>query len=497
MTRAGVRAQRPTIHGIVGRIVRVWLAVGLYAALATPMLAQSPPPPPPPPAERAPAREMTEAERRAREAEREALKEQIRTYSELVQAMRESLAVREGNASQVAEIEQTVDELSRAIGEITDQLADLQLDVVDNRVRLRDGQGGEVTLEIPEDLPDQLSAGLSSITRMFLEEMPDTVRIGEFETGFTWDRDAGRLRVSPMAPTGEKRVIEGGLVKIRDDMEIAANEKVVGDAVAIMGDAQVAGRVVGDLVVVMGDALLEETAVVDGQVITILGRLDRADGAEVGSVTVINPGVATLSDDIFDTGGGWIAFGSYQLLFVLLLACVLLLLALAPARRREVLVETVQGRPLPSLGLGLLAVLVGHGLMLGLAAILVLTVIGIPVALLVLVALMLLDLAGIGLGSLAVGRWICARQGLGCPRPWRELILGMLVLHVPAFLSSLLGAVAAPAGLVMLLAWFGGFIKLITFCVGLGALLLSRFGTPQATPPIAPPLNPIPESTGP
>mgnify|MGYP000373259369 CR=1 FL=1 len=32
-------------------------------------------------------------------------------------------------------------------------------DVIDNRVRLRDGQGGEVTLEIPEDLPDQLSAG--------------------------------------------------------------------------------------------------------------------------------------------------------------------------------------------------------------------------------------------------------------------------------------------------------------------------------------------------
>ena len=40
------------------------------------------------------------------------------------------------------------------------------------------------------------------------------------------------------------------MVKLRDDLEITADEVVLGDVVAIMGDARVAGHVRGDLVVV-------------------------------------------------------------------------------------------------------------------------------------------------------------------------------------------------------------------------------------------------------
>lgn len=467
--------QHRWIRAGLGCVIAAWLV-----AVPGELRAQSPPPENPPPPPPQPQMREMEAARQAREAEKDALKEQIRQYSAMVQAMRETLAARETGEARADEIERTVMQLSEAIGEITMQLEDLQLDVIDNRVTLRDGRGGEVAVEIPEDLPEQLSAGLSSITRMFLEEMPDTVRIGEIETGIAFDRESGGLRFFPSPQRKPRRVIEGGLVKIRDDMEVAANEDVDGDAVAVMGDAVIRGRVAGDVVVVLGDVLLTETAVVDGQVYAILGHLDREEGAEIGGVTVISPGDAGFSGELFGGADGWITFVGYQFLFVILLACVLLMLALTPPIRREALIETVRMRFWPASGLGLLVLGVGHLLVIGLAAILVLTVIGIPVAALVLIALMLADLAAIGVGSLAFGRVLCSRAGLACPRPWRELVLGMMIIHTPSFLASLAAAVAVPSVLVLPLTWLGIALKIGVICAGLGAILLRRFGVPTA-----------------
>ncbi len=486
MTPWGEHGAVSRTHAIIAGAVLVALTLAAVPAAAQ---TSGPPQPAPPP----PSAERELAERLA---EKEALKQQIHEYSAMVQALRETLAARETTAPRTEEIERTVQELSLAIGEITDQLADLDLEVVDNRVRLRDGHGGEVTLEIPEDLPEQLSAGLSSITRMFLDELPDTVRIDEIETGFNWSFGDRGIQILPAERPAKRRVIEGGLVKIRDDMEIKANEDVDGDAVAIMGDATVAGRVTGDLVVVLGDVELAETAVVDGQVIAILGRLDRADGAEVGSVTVVSPGDAGLSGGWSAGSSDWVAFGSFQLLFLILVACALLLMALIPRARLEMLVETAERRLAASLGLGLLAVFIGHVLVVGLAGILVLTVIGIPVALLVLAALLVLDLAGIAIGAATAGRWFCGRLGLPCVYPWRELLLGLGVLHVPAFVSSALGAVAAPVGLVLMLGWIGAMVKVAALAIGLGALLLGRFGASSTAPPTTPPGTPLVENPG-
>ncbi|MEZ4387593.1 MAG: hypothetical protein R3D98_08460 [Candidatus Krumholzibacteriia bacterium] len=468
-------------YGIRRHLTRLGLLVAVCLASGG-ALGQTGAPPPPP-----------EAPRSAEAASREALKAEIRKYSALVQAMRESLAVREDGAQRTDEIEATVRDLTAAVGAITEQLADLELNVEDNQVSLRDGRGGQVTLEIPDNLSEQLSSSISTFTRRFLQDMPDTVRIGDTQTGFTWDLGQNGLQIVPLHPRRERRVIEGGLVKVRDDLEVAADEDVLGDAVGVLGDATIAGRIRGDLVVVLGDVLLTETAEVDGRVVTVLGRLDREPGAKVASVTVVSPGRAALSADFFDVTRGWGSFLVFQGLFVGLVILALLLLAIVPRARCLALVDAAERRPAPCLGLGLLAVLAGHAVVVGLAAILVLTVIGIPVALLALVALLLLDLAGVVVGAMVVGRTLCRRLGLGCPHLWRELLLGLLVLHLPAFLASLLGAFGAPGLLVGVIAWFGGLVKLVAFAIGLGALLLSRFGGQPGRPPVQVQLDPLPE----
>lgn len=422
-------------------------------------------------------------------AKREALREQIREYSELVRAMRDSLALQEQDTLQTRQIESTIVELSDAIGAITRQMSDLELEVIDNRVSLRDGRGGQVTLDVPENLSEQLSAGLSSISRMFLDQLPDTVQIGDVETGFTWSMGDHGVQFRPRKVQRERRIIDGGLVKITDDVAVAADEDVNGDVVAVMGDAEIAGLVRGDLVVVMGDVRLAETAEVQGQIVVVLGQLERDPGAAVADVTVIDPGGAGSRGDLGAFFRGWGALIAFQGLFVGLLLLALLLVAIVPRERVLVLVDVAAARPGMCLAVGMVAAVAGHAVVLGLSVLLVLTVIGIPVALVVLAALLVVDLAGISIGALLVGRLTCNRLGWACPMLWRELLVGFILLQTLPLLSSLLGVVLGSTALAMVLAWVGGALKLATFAMGLGALFIGRLGArsgklePVATPP--------------
>jgi hypothetical protein len=416
---------------------------------------------------------------------RDSLRQEITRYSELIAALRDSVEALERaedpRRERLARVERSIGALNRSLGSLTGQLSALQLEIEEGEVRLRDQRGGEVTLEIPPDLPDQLREGLSSLSRVILEEMPDTLHIGDQESGFTWSWSQDGIDIRPVAPPPQKRTIEGGLVKFRDPLRVAADEVVLGDVVAILGDAEVSGHVRGDLVVVLGHLRLDDGAVVEGEVISVLGGVDRADGASVGALTVIDPGLTLLpGGDLGLLVGGWAEFGVWQAMFLLLLLLVVILLAAVPRPRLLAVAATLEGRPLQSIGAGMVLGLLGHVAVLGLAAILVLTVIGIPVALLLVLALGLLDLLAVGVAGLATGRRFCARLALGCGHPWRETFLGLVVLHLPALLAGLVAAAGAAPLLVLLLVWLGRLVKILAFCAGLGALLLGRLGAAAA-----------------
>jgi len=415
-------------------------------------------------------------------ATREALRDQIRQYSELVRAMRDSLALQEQDTLQARQIESTIIELSDAVGAITRQLSDLELEVNDNRVSLRDGRGGQVTLDVPENLSEQLSMGLSSISRMFLDQLPDTVQIGDVETGFTWSMGDHGIQFVPRSAHRERRVIDGGLVKITDDVAVAVDEDVNGDVVAVMGDAEIAGLVRGDLVVVMGDVRLAETAEVQGQIVVVLGQLERDPGAVVGDMTVIDPGGAGSLGDLGAFFRGWGALVAFQGLFVGLLLLALLLNAVVPRERTLAVVDVALARPIACLAVGLVGLVAGHAVILGLSVLLVLTVIGIPVALVVLAALLLVDLAGIAVGAILSGRLACRRLGWACPMLWRELVIGFVLLQTLPFLASLMGVTLGSTVVAATLAWLGGGLKLVTFAIGLGALFNGRLGARAGKP---------------
>lgn len=432
-------------------------------------------------------------------ATREALRDQIREYSELVRAMRDSLArqaVQEQDSLQTRQIESTIIELSDAVGAITRQLSELEVEVADNRVSLRDGRGGQVTLDVPENLSEQLSTGLSSISRMFLDQLPDTVQIGDVETGFTWAMGDHGIQFKPRSAHRERRVIDGGLVKITDDASVAADEDVNGDVVAVMGDAEIAGLVRGDLIVVMGDVHLAETAEVQGQIVVVLGQLEREPGAVVADVTVVSPGGAGAPGDLGAFFRGWGALAAFQGLFIGLLLLSLLLLVLVPGDRVLAVVDVASARPGPCLAMGLVALFGGHAVVLGLSVLLVLTVIGIPVALVVLAALLVVDLAGIAIGAVLVGRLACDRLGWACSALWQALVVGFVLLQALPLLASLAGVMLGETAAVTALAWIGGLLKLVAFTIGLGALINGRFGirTDRVATPGAPGnlLNPPP-----
>lgn len=421
----------------------------------------------------------TAAEVQTPEAVRDSLRLEIRRYSELIRTLRDSLAEAERSQAVderwLTEAESAVNALGEAIGMITDQLAQVEIEIDAGRFSLRDGRGGHVTLSLPPDLGDKLSQGLTSITRMILEEIPDTLRILDGAAGQarSWfDRNSGSFFTTRPA----ERLIQGDIVKLNDDLHIAPNEVIAGDVIAIFGDVVVEGKIRGDLIVILGAVKLEAEAVVEGQVVQVFGRFEREDGARTGSLTLIHPGdVKALRGFSWPWAVGT-GFLAWQAMFVMMLSLVLLVLALAPRQRLDQLCVLLDQRPLPSLLLGLLLVLPGHVAVIGLGAILVMTVIGIPIAVLAVLALALLDLAAIGITAVTLGRRLCARLGLGCHNRLQAALLGLLVLHAPAFLAALGAAAGLPVLFVAMLAWAGRVVKIAALAAGVGAMLLGRLG---------------------
>jgi hypothetical protein len=128
--------------------------------------------------------------------------------------------------------------------------------------------------------------------------------------------------------------------------------------------------------------------------------------------------------------------------------------------------------------IGLLSQLLFLPLLIVTIAVLLVTVIGIP--LLLFIPFLVIGLAVVGLiGFTAVskdlGKWTAQRFSLGDIGPFATTLLGILTLLSPVLIARLLGVIGAPFPITALLVLLGTVGEYLAWTVGFGAVALMRF----------------------
>jgi hypothetical protein len=288
-------------------------------------------------------------------------------------------------------------------------------------------------------------------------------------------------------------------VHIGGDVTVAEDERVTDPVVAVGGSVTVLGRVDDDVVAVGGSVHLGPKAMVRGDVTTIGGRVDQAPGSTIGGrvneVRFGAPHINIHPGALFGPFGGWDMFSGWfrlvgtllRLGIVLLLAMLVLLIAERPVER---IGERASREPWLSGFTGLLAQVLFVPVLVLTVVVLAVSIIGIP--LLVLVPFgVLVGFAGV---ALRVGRW-----AVGAQRPaFVAVAVGVVLVAAVGLLGRGLALLPVPLWpLTWIVGLTGFFVEYIAWTVGLGAALLTRFGTRGAPygPAVYPP--PIPTGGGP
>ncbi len=308
--------------------------------------------------------------------------------------------------------------------------------------------------------------------------------------------------------------IDGDLVVISGSAVVEAGARITGNVVVMGGSADLAGQVAQNVTVMGGNVTLRSTAEIDQQLAVLGGSITREQGAQVkggesqgfsfgGSPTETPPvpSARGIGPGRWDPLWAFVQ-GVLQALVMIVVVSVLALLISAlwpePTTRVSAAIATA---PAVAGLLGLLT-LVAVPILLGLLAI---TLCLIPVTVLgavVFVAAMLFGWVALGLllgNRLAVAfRWNLPPAGAG--------LLGTFIVT----------AIAAPLWFITPLQCLGVPLDIIFACLGLGAVVLTRFGTtpyvsgarppapivapppvseppaPSAPPPEPPPAPPVP-----
>ncbi len=300
---------------------------------------------------------------------------------------------------------------------------------------------------------------------------------------------------------------DGETVSLSGDNHVAADQVHEGDIVSIFGDVRVEGKVTGDVVVILGD--LDLSGAVDGDVVSILSHAKIAGTARIEG-DLVNVGWS-LDGDIArhqvggemvninclsaipfaGKGGGW--SGLMRLIFIIklmkmavLFLIVLLITALVPRRLATIAAAFPQ-----RWGYAILAGLLTYAGLVIAAFLLVVTLIGIPLAVALVGAIYVVKWLGIASILFLIG------QTAGRNLFQRELP------HV----ASVLGGFVAYA-LLCLIPLFGFAFSITMNVLAVGISVLTKFGSdepwhrtsaagPQAPGPGLPPVPAPPDAVPP
>lgn len=287
--------------------------------------------------------------------------------------------------------------------------------------------------------------------------------------------------------------LNGNLTVLGGNVTLESGSTVTGDVAVIGGNVSAAGAIEGDLAVIGGNVTLESSAVVTGDVNTMGGNLNQVPGAEVqgevikgfqfnGADGIRIPGISGLPflrpgapPEINFTPslpnnapGNWLLGyflrGLSAIAWAALMAVLGVLVAVLLPQQGGRVTTTVRESSLVSFGTGCLTSVLGVPILLLLA----ITICLLPLALI----LSLLLLAAALFGWVAVG-WVLGQKAMQALRtqsstPILEVVVGVVLL-------TLLWQMP---GVIPCLGWFVSFgVGIVAGSIGLGAVLLTRFGT--------------------
>ncbi|MFQ5599099.1 MAG: hypothetical protein ACE5G2_00945 [Candidatus Krumholzibacteriia bacterium] len=310
-------------------------------------------------------------------------------------------------------------------------------------------------------------------------------RIERLQSGLAEDRERMRELVealpAPEAPKPPRRALRRkpvayDMIRLGADVEVREDEVVRGDAIIVGGDLWVDGEIQGDAIVIGGNLEVGRRAVIDGQAMSIGGRVETSPGAEVEGQTVSLtlfpipgfpgfdhawPHWAALVLDVVKLGFLMLAAGSF-----------LIVVPERMSRAKEYLDESF----LKCFALGLLA-MTGGAFAVGVGMVLlVITVIGIPVALLVGFSCGALLIASLLVGVLVLGEKLRDALRVRSRAPLTSAFLGLSILLLPEFLSDVMRIALPVSASAFAFGLLSATFLLGTMAAGLGALVLSRLG---------------------
>lgn len=264
-----------------------------------------------------------------------------------------------------------------------------------------------------------------------------------------------------LGPAAAIASMDTSIFKIGSDVTIEKGQKIR-NVVAIGGQITVSGAVEKSVVAIGGSVVLTKTAVVKGNVVSLGGVIVIARDAVVGGdLTEINSSnlYETLTTALSSEWEGWSwIFAVISLsIFLVILVLALLIAALLPKPVR-IVSEAIHENTFKVILCGIL----GLVLIAPLALLLTISVVGIaliPLEVIVVVCSVLL-------GFIAVGRIIGGKVLRLFKRPnpgiVRETFWGLLILWLIGWIP-----------------YIGWMVKAIAIVIGLGAVLITRFGTHQ------------------
>ena len=329
------------------------------------------------------------------------------------------------------------------------------------------------------------------------------IRIEGAEHGAAVDT-SGASRIIFEMNTRDYREKTTDIVKFGENVFVSRNELVRGDIVVFGGDVAIEGKVIGNVIVLGGEVEIRAGAEINGDVVVLGGELHE-------DTDVLIHGERVVFKDIEISIGGltrifdshYRGFGAVLIPLSFIVSVVLSLLILLFLRKRIITTqEHIQDSVIKTFGAGFLTVFVASIAAPILFCILIITLIGIPLAIMLLLTCVAIHIIANTVFVYAVGSKISEKFNLRVDSPFGivvvTVVIGTTVLFVPGIIAYVLSfTLLDNLSNTFVVLWC--LLCVFAYLVGVGALFLSRFGsravvtaTPVSPPPASgfPPADP-------